>query len=189
MIKLPHKHRKMYLTASTLVIILVVVVGAAKIFDVGPFHKTTAVVSATSFPTKGEPKGSGNTNASPGAKSDSSSSNSSNKPIASSTATLFTPTGDFISNHHPNLSGSPAPNSMSSVCDTTPGASCKITFTQGSTTKALASQTTDANGSTYWYWKLQDIGLGVGSWKVQAIANLNGQAKTASDAMDLVVAQ
>lgn len=186
--KIRLKHPKRYLIA--LLLVVVVVVAAAKIFDFGPFHKTTVVVSATSFPTKGEPKSSGSSKtSSSNAQSDSSAAGSSNKAITGSSATLFTPTGDFVSNHHPNLSGSPAPNSMSSVCDTTPGASCKITFTKDGVTKSLASQTTDANGSTYWYWKLQDIGLTTGSWKVQAIASLNSQTKSASDAMDLVVAQ
>jgi hypothetical protein len=99
------------------------------------------------------------------------------------------PTGDFVSNHHPNLSGSPAPNTMTSVCTTTPGASCKISFTNTSTgvVKSLPSQTTDAGGSTYWGWKLQDIGLSAGTWKIQATAGSGDQAKVATDPMDLVV--
>ena len=52
------------------------------------------------------------------------------------------------------------------------------------------AQTADPNGFVSWNsWKLQDIGLSAGSWKIQAIASLNGQTKTASDALDLVVAQ
>lgn len=155
-------------------------------------HKENVVVSGTSFNTKGEKQNSTKSSSASGqnnAATPNSSSKSTATGGASSTATLFTPTGSFISNHHPNLSGSPAPNTMSSVCTTTPGASCKITFTKDGITKELSWQTADANGSAYWNWKLQDIGLTTGSWKVQAIASLNGQTKSASDAMNLVVSQ
>jgi len=105
----------------------------------------------------------------------------------SSNTILIDPTGDFVSNHHPNLSGSPAPNTEVSVCNTTPGASCKITFSKDGVTKALAIETTDSGGAAYWSWKLQDIGLATGSWSIQAVATLNGQTKTASDVMALEV--
>ena len=103
--------------------------------------------------------------------------------------TLLVPSGNFVSNHRPNLSGVPAPNTMESVCNTTPGARCKISFTKDGVTKSLPEQTTDSGGATYWSWKLQDVGLTEGSWKIQAIATLNGQSKDASDALDLVVSQ
>jgi hypothetical protein len=106
-----------------------------------------------------------------------------------STAALLTPTGDFVSNHHPNLDGSPAPNTISSVCTTTPGATCTIAFIKDGVTKSLPAQTTDRGGSAYWNWKLQDIGITSGSWKVEARASLDGKNVTASDAMQLVVAQ
>lgn len=103
---------------------------------------------------------------------------------------VVTPYGEFVSNHHPNLSGSPAPNTITSVCTTTAGVSCKIMFTNASTgvVKSLPAQVTDAGGTTYWGWKLQDVGLGAGTWHIQAIASSGTQTKTASDPMDLVVA-
>jgi len=157
------------------------------------FHKKArpATVSGSTY-TKGEPSqssanssttSSGNT----GGNSVPPSSDQKNGGDTSSSAVLTVPIGNFVSNHHPNLSGSPAPNTESSVCTTTPGASCKITFTKDGVTKSLALETTDNGGSAYWTWKLQDIGLTVGSWQVQAIALLNGQTKTASDAMSLDV--
>lgn len=106
------------------------------------------------------------------------------KEGGSTSATLLMPSGTFVSNHRANLS-----STESSVCTTTPGASCKIVFTNGSLTKELPTQATDAGGSTYWDWKLQDIGLTAGSWHVQAVATLNGQTKTADDATSLVVSQ
>lgn len=107
------------------------------------------------------------------------------------TTTLLTPSADsLVSNHHPNLSGSPAPNTLSSVCTTSPGASCTITFTKDGVTKSLPAQTTDRGGSTYWNnWSLQGIGLTQGSWHIQAVATLNGQTKNISDSMNLEVAQ
>lgn len=150
------------------------------------FHKKPpAVVSGSSFNTKGEPKStkSSETSSNPGVSSASNS-----KSTGSSTAVLITPSGDFVSNHHPNLSGSPAPNTMSSVCNTTPGASCQITFTKDGVVKSLPLQTADSNGSVYWSWKLQDIGITAGTWKIQAVVSLSGQTKTASDALDLTVA-
>lgn len=105
-----------------------------------------------------------------------------------SNATLVTPTGNFISDHHPNLSGSPAPNQMASDCTTTPAASCQITFTMNGTTKSLPAKTTDAQGSAYWNWTLQSIGLTAGTWTVKAVATLNGSASVATDARGLVVA-
>lgn len=148
------------------------------------FHKEPLVASGVAFNTKGEKASSSNSSK----KNDHSfGSSSSNK--SDSAAILFTPTGTFVSNHHPNLSGSPAPNTIASVCNTTPGANCKLVFTNGDTTKELSAQTADANGSVYWNWKLQDIRLTSGTWKVQAVASLGGQTKKASDAMDLVVAQ
>jgi cytoskeletal protein RodZ len=108
---------------------------------------------------------------------------------SSSTATITTPSGNFVSDHHPNLSGSPAPNSMTSVCDTTPGASCQITFTSNGVVKSLAAQVADSGGSTYWSWTLQNVGLTAGSWQVKAIATLGSQTLSTTDVMALVVSQ
>lgn len=177
-------------TAGVLLLIVVIVAvleltGATHIFHRA---KPPVVVSGSSFNTKGEP--SANKSKTTSSQNNGNSSTTDQKSsISNAQKTLIMPSGSFVSNHHPNLSGSPAPNSMTSVCNTMPGASCKITFTNGSTTAELPSHTVDANGSAYWTWKLQDIHLTVGSWKIQAIASLNGQSKSASDAMDLVVSQ
>ncbi|HVV25583.1 MAG TPA: hypothetical protein VHC21_00935 [Candidatus Saccharimonadales bacterium] len=186
-------HKKKVLIVCLAILLAVVIVGALKSFDVGPFHKKVAMtVSGTSFNTKGETGKNSGTSASKQTNSgttDSDEESSSSSKAAPSAQTLFTPTGEFISNHSPNLSGSPAPNTESSVCNTTPGATCQITFTMDSTTRSLPAKTADANGSVFWSWNLQSVGLTAGSWKVQAIASQNGQTKTASDAMLLVVKQ
>lgn len=155
----------------------------------GPFkHKPTSASSETKGQVSTSKKSSHQSNPDPTKPPTSSNPNNLN---SSGTVTLLTPTGDFVSNHHPNLSGSPAPNKMSSVCTTTPGASCTINFvnTHDQTKKSLPAKTADAGGSMYWDWKLQDIGLNSGTWHIEAVANLNSQAKTASDALDLVVAE
>lgn len=100
---------------------------------------------------------------------------------------LLAPYGNFVSDHNPNLSGTPHPNLMNSTCSTVPGATCQITFTKDGITKSLAIETTDAGGSAYWSWKLQDIGLTSGSWQVQAIARLGNQTKTTTDALLLKI--
>jgi hypothetical protein len=123
------------------------------------------------------------------ASSQDSAKNPTGNPSRSSSFSLVTPTGDFVSNHHPNLSGNPYPNSMSSVCETSPGASCKIVFTNSETgaTKELSTQTADAGGAAYWDWKLQDIGLTEGTWKINAVAVSGSQTQSARDPMDLEV--
>ena len=112
-----------------------------------------------------------------------------NQDSSTTASELITPSGDFVSNHHPNLSGSPSPYTMTSVCTTTPGAKCTIQFVSGDTTKSLQPQTTDRGGSAYWNWKLQDIDMTAGTWKVKAVATLNGKTVSAYDALDLVVSQ
>ena len=103
--------------------------------------------------------------------------------------TLIAPSGIFVSNHHPNLSGAPASNQIQSVCHTSPGATCQIRFEKDGATKSLPPQTTDKGGSAYWTWKLQDIGLMPGSWRVTAKAILNEQIKISSDGMNLEVSE
>lgn len=92
------------------------------------------------------------------------------------------PTGDFVSNHHPDGTVAEV-----SVCNTTPGASCYIEFTNGSTVKKLEEQQTDGKGAVYWYWSIGSAGLSSGSWTVTAVAVLNGQTAKVADPMTLVI--
>lgn len=120
----------------------------------------------------------------------SSKNNTQTTPVTIDTSiTPSEPTGTFISNHHPNISGSPAPNIESSTCTTTPGANCQIQFTNGSITKSLAIKKTDAEGNASWDWSLSDIGLTVGEWKITAIATNGSKTTTAIDSMSLNVGQ
>lgn len=156
------------------------------------FHNQPAATTGSSY-TKGEQQSSTSSQSPTTPSSNTTSTQPGDQKSDTGTSfsqlTLITPSGDFVSNHHPNLSGSPAPNSLTSVCSTTPGGSCDIVFTKDGVTKSLGRQTTDRGGSTYWDWKLQDKGLTAGTWKVTAVATYNGKTASASDALDLVVAQ
>ncbi|MGH7142171.1 MAG: hypothetical protein ACREF5_01710 [Candidatus Saccharimonadales bacterium] len=186
-------NRKKYLFFVTGIILLIVLVmggleltGFVHLFQKPPAAFTGHLDTSgggSSNNQKGEPQ----TNPLPGTSTQS---NGNKSGVSGSTTneSLLMPMGDFVSDHHPNLSGSPAPNTITSVCNTTPGASCIISFTSNGDTKSLPSQITNSDGSAYWNnWTLQSIGLTVGTWQIQATANLNGQNKTAFDAMDLKI--
>lgn len=157
--------------------------------NVQTFDQTPTSGGAGSNINKGEPANKNETSNSSNSSSSTQPGDNKNSVGTSNNVSLLTPSGDFVSNHHPNLSGSPAPNLMSSVCTTTPGATCTIIFTKDGVQKSLPAQTTDRGGSAYWNWRLQDIGITSGSWKITAKATLNDQTKTADDALNLEVAQ
>lgn len=97
------------------------------------------------------------------------------------------PSGVFVSNHRPNISGNPAPSMISSTCTTSAGVDCFIEFRNGEVVKSLSRQKTDANGNTSWFWSISDIGLTQGTWTITAVA-ANGSLQVKSkDPMDLVV--
>jgi hypothetical protein len=99
---------------------------------------------------------------------------------------LVTPSGTFVSNHKAKKS-EPGRAAMTSTCTTTSGATCDIIFTKGNETKSLGAQTADREGSVYWSWNVNDLGLSAGTWHVQAKAVLGSQTKTADDATNLEV--
>jgi len=106
---------------------------------------------------------------------------------APSGAAPITPFGNFVSNHSPNLDGSPNPRTVQSVCNTSAGAKCSIEFIKDGVVKSLEAQTTDGTGATYWNWDVDQAGLTPGTWKIKAIATLNGQTATAEDIQNLEV--
>ena len=184
----PTKRSRAYSASQLVLILLVVVIGIVGYLELHNityfFHKKPVTASQA---TKGQPATSPGNSTPSQSQAPNGQNGSQGSTGTNSTAHPITPTGDFVSNHHPNLSGSPAPNQMTSTCTTTPGATCQITFTNGSTTKFLPVETTDEGGSAYWNWKLQDIGLTAGSWKVEAIAQLGSQTALATDAMPMEV--
>lgn len=106
------------------------------------------------------------------------------KSSGSTSANLIDPSGVFVSAHH----SVPADAALSSACNTTVGATCRIEFTSSTTIKSLPTQPTDSGGAVYWNsWTPASIGLTTGTWHVKAIAELGGKTATASDALDLEV--
>lgn len=149
------------------------------------FHtqKTPVTSGSGSAATKGEPESPPSTSNNPSMPTTQPGDNKSNTS-GNQTTTLAAPIGTYASNHQPSLS---ANQIETSTCTTTPGATCQIIFTNGSTTKSLAAQTTDRGGSTYWNWRPKDLGLTTGTWRIQATASLHGQTQTSSDAINLEV--
>lgn len=186
--------KKIIYTAGTLLVLSGIVILSLQV--TGITHLFTSTSKKTATTASEQTKGETNKATSSASSKDDTSPNlsqpgdaKSNTTGSASTTTLLAPTGDFISNHRPNLSGNPAPNTITSVCTTTPGASCVISFTKDGVTESLSSEVTDRGGSAYWNWKLQDIDLSEGVWHVTAIASMNGQRKSSLDALDLVVSQ
>jgi hypothetical protein len=100
---------------------------------------------------------------------------------------LVTPYGSFVSNHRPNLDGSPAPSTEQSLCTTTPGATCTINFTNGDVKKSLAAQKADSNGLVSWTWDINQAGFTEGTWDITVTASLNGKSEQAKDNIALEV--
>jgi hypothetical protein len=91
----------------------------------------------------------------------------------------------FVSNHKPGQNG--ASTAEQSACITTPGATCSMQFTKGSTIKTLEAKTADSNGTVIWNWDVQDAGFTSGSWEISTTAKLNDQTKTVRDPMSLEI--
>lgn len=140
-----------------------------------PTHTNTSQTVSSSVPSSR-----------PGSDSTNGSQQASSTPADIANHSLITPFGNFVSNHSPGQNGSP--NNEFSVCNTTPGATCYIEFTHldtGETTQ-LPTQTTDARGSTSWYWDIsKDAHLTSGEWQVKAVASLGNQTKSADDSLKL----
>ena len=109
--------------------------------------------------------------------------------VQPATVELKAPNGSFVSNHKPSLGGNDSPSSEQSMCNTTPGATCEIVFTNGSDTKILSAQTADSSGVVYWNWDVKNAHFSVGSWKITAIAKLNDKTLSTSDQLNLDVQQ
>jgi hypothetical protein len=180
-----------YLFLSAIVVIAIIVAGLEVTNTTHIFHKQKpspvipTKISATK-PTSPSKKGTSDKSA--GASTGSPATGNKQGTTSNSQAALIAPFGTFVSNHKPGQNG--APTSEQSICNTTPGASCFIQFTNGSVVKILAPQVAGSDGSTFWSWDSKDassIGLTPGSWKVSAVASLNGQTKTSDDSIPLEI--
>jgi hypothetical protein len=142
--------------------------------------------------TKGEPANSSNGNTSSNGNNNSDGNTTGDDKQNGSTGTqdsaaAAAPSGNFVSNYAPSLSATGAKEQIQSVCNTTPGATCTISFSKDGTTKSLEKRVTDKGGSSYWTWTLKDIGLTAGNWKITATAELNGHQTSTTDTLPLEV--
>lgn len=179
-----------------LIIILIVLILAAVGFWL--WHKNSSTPTNPTIPTNtnnpavANPNVPGGSDENPATEADGSKDKGSNTPGTAPDTSVqpATPSGQFVSNHEPNLSGHPAPNTETSSCNTTPGVLCKITFTSGSVVKSLPAQRTNANGNTLWTnWTLQNVGLTKGTWQITAVAINGTKSASSKDASPLVVSQ
>lgn len=92
------------------------------------------------------------------------------------------PSGNFVSDHNSTLN-----THELSTCNTTPGATCEITFTSGTITKTLPKEQADASGATSWTWTPQNLALSNGSWTITATSTLNNKSSSTKDPLLLVV--
>lgn len=108
--------------------------------------------------------------------------------ISGAQGPLLEPYGTFVSNHSPSLSDTNgAPSGEQSVCITSAGASCYITFKRLGIVKTLETKIADSKGSVYWDWDVNKAGFSAGSWQITATATANGQTKSVNDTLDLKV--
>lgn len=183
-------NKKLLVAALCFAVILLAGVGYFFIQKQAANDREDKYGSSSTTPTEDVPKPTENND------SDNTSIGSSKDDTATNTDTSVssgvkpaTPVGTFVSNHKPNLSGSPTPNSLNSTCSTTAGMQCTIEFTNGTNTKSLPVKTVDANGNASWDWRLQDIGLTAGSWTITAIASNGTLTSQSSDPLKLEVRQ
>ncbi|SRR6266567_2921838 len=105
----------------------------------------------------------------------------STSPSTTSNSPPAKPSGTFVSNHNPDLSGTAPYGTEDSVCITSPGATCYIEFSNNGDIKKLPAQVADANGVCHWTWNVQQAGFSQGSWTITTIATLNSQSINTQD--------
>lgn len=99
------------------------------------------------------------------------------------------PFGTFVSNHHPKLSGDNSQLTIQSVCSSTPGAKCLITFSKDGVVKSLPEQVVGSDGSTLWEWNIKGAGITEGIWSIKAIARIGDKTSETTDSLNLEVSQ
>lgn len=178
------KKRHSWLALCSMVVgVLVILSSAYYLYSTGrlPFwHKNTSTHITGSPYTKGEAvipsgktSGAGTSDTGRSTSDTNVSPNDTSPPI---TGTLLAPWGTFA-----NVYKTRPGDEMESTCNTTPGATCQIVFTNGSITKSLDAETTDAGGAVYWAWTPAGVGLTPGTWHITAKAILGTQTKTTSN--------
>ena len=100
---------------------------------------------------------------------------------------LREPSGTFLSSHRLSLSGNDGPATARSVCHTTAGATCEITFSKNGMNVSLAAKEADGGGVTTWDWSPGAMTMDAGRWDVVVTARLDGAEKSVTDPIGLEV--
>jgi hypothetical protein len=164
-------------------LIILLIVASFSVIHLRSVHK--AQKTSGSIPTAKKVdtrvKKSSNTSSNTGSSSESTTAvNNQKMPGAvAASGTLVAPSGSFVSNHHPGKNGTSS--QVESVCTTTPGATCFISFEKDGVVKKLDEQTVDGSGSAIWDWDTKGGTLSSGNWQITAVASLNGETKTTVD--------
>ena len=132
--------------------------------------------SSTPVPSGSNENGAGSSNESEGAPKSAAQPSSGQPPKSPDQST-------YVSNHEPNSKA----DMLQSVCVTSPGAVCTISFSRNGLIRSLPSTTADSYGSVYWTWSPQERGLSSGSWVISAKASLNGKTTSSQDVINLQV--
>ena len=169
--------RKTYYALGAVLLVL-----AFGIWLLNRSHNTQTIPSSS--PNKTVKSSSSTNNPSTTTPSQAVASPKSSPSVSAAGSDLIAPSGGFVSNHRP---GGGTSTTETSVCNTSPGATCYIQFTKYGEVKRLDSQVADSSGAIYWYWDVNSAGLDAGSWVITAIASLNGQSKTTTDTLALEV--
>lgn len=99
------------------------------------------------------------------------------------------PTGPFVNTHRFSLDGNDAPGAGQSICRTSPGATCTVSFLTGAgdVAASLDPQTVPAQGVVSWDWSPARIGLGAGSYEIEVTATRGDHEIVVRDASELIV--
>ena len=161
-------------------LLVVLVLAAGGFFMVRSRHKNNSqtVISSTPKPNASNQTATTTPTPSPNPKQDRQS---------GPAGELVAPSGTFVSNHRPNISGRPTPNTESSICITTPNVQCDISFVSATMTKSLGVKTTDASGVASWSWSIDSVGLTAGTWTITAKASSGDKALETNDTLSLEV--
>ena len=178
--------KRRFLVTLSVVLILALVTSAAILqftHKVDFFHHKAAKVTTGGQYTKGlQPNSATSSKKTSSTPQSSTSTTTPSQPSDvknqdSSVSSLVAPSGTFANTYKAQTG-----DQMTSTCNTTPGATCQIIFTNGSITKSLPVRTTDKGGAAYWAWKpSSDIGLTPGTWHIKATAVLGSETKTTNN--------
>lgn len=173
------RHTKMYVALLGLIALLIIIGGLYQANKLPFWHRASIIPTTGSSYTKGTPSTGGPSSTSPShsvTKTNTNSSNQGSDTAPPITQQLTAPWGTYA-----NVSTAKMGQQMESTCNTTPGATCEVIFTNNGVTKHLDPEVTDAGGAVYWAWVPQSIGLTPGTWHMTMKATLGGDTKTTSD--------